>query len=414
MRLVFAGTPAAALPTLRALAGSRHTVAAVVTRPDAPVGRGRRMERSPVAELAEELGIETLKPVRPNEVWFLDRLRDIAPDCCPVTAYGALLPQSALDIPAYGWVNLHFSVLPAWRGAAPVQHAILRGDDITGASTFLIVRELDAGPVFGTLTEPIGPADTSGDLLGRLAVAGARLLVDTLDAIEDGTVRAVPQPADGISFAPKLSTDDARVDWKLPAHLIDRQIRACTPDPGAWTEFDGGRLKLWPVRPTPPGAPGGAAPAAPGVQGGGLGPGELRVERGAVYAGTGTTPVLLGDVQPPGKRRMPAADWARGLRPGGTTPPETPPSTGGLRPPVAPPREDGAEGAPPSALWLRLQIGGCGQQAAHNPRCLGRSANGRGSDVAGWQAQGEKPRTTRGTRGTQRDCRPRREAAAPG
>jgi methionyl-tRNA formyltransferase len=322
VRLVFAGTPAAALPTLRALAGSRHTVAAVVTRPDAPVGRGRRTERSPVAELAEELGIETLKPVRPNEGWFLDKLRDIAPDCCPVTAYGALLPQAALDIPAYGWVNLHFSLLPAWRGAAPVQHAILRGDDITGASTFLIVPELDAGPVFGTLTEPIGPADTSGDLLGRLAVSGARLLVDTLDAIEDGTVRAVPQPSDGISIAPKLTPADARVDWKLPAHLIDRQIRACTPDPGAWTEFDGdrpgGRLKLWPVRPAPPGAAAGTAqgtaPAAPGAEGAGLGPGELRVERDAVYAGTGTTPVLLGDVQPPGKRRMPAADWARGLR----------------------------------------------------------------------------------------------------
>ena len=382
MRLVFAGTPAAALPTLRALAASRHTLAAVVTRPDAPVGRGRRMERSPVAELADELGIETLKPVRPNEGWFLDKLRDIAPDCCPVTAYGALLPQAALDIPAYGWVNLHFSVLPAWRGAAPVQHAILRGDEITGASTFLIVRELDAGPVFGTLTEPIGAADTSGDLLGRLAISGARLLVDTLDAIEDGTVGAVPQPADGISFAPKLTPADARVDWKLPAHLIDRQIRACTPDPGAWTEFDGGRLKLWPVRPTPPGAFGG-----PGAQGAGLEPGELRVERNAVYAGTGTTPVLLGDVQPPGKRRMPAPDWARGISrggmtpvsrggmtpvsPGGMTPPETPLSTGGLRPPVAPPREDGAEGAPPPALWLRLQIGGCGRQATQKPASPG-------------------------------------------
>ena len=173
MRLVFAGTPAAALPTLRALASSRHEVAAVVTRPDAPVGRGKKMHPSPVAELAAELGFETLKPVRPNEPWFLDRLRAIAPDCCPVTAYGALLPQSALDIPAHGWVNLHFSVLPAWRGAAPVQHAVLRGDDITGATTFLIVKELDAGPVFGTLTEPIRRADTSGDLLGRLAVSGA-------------------------------------------------------------------------------------------------------------------------------------------------------------------------------------------------------------------------------------------------
>jgi methionyl-tRNA formyltransferase len=312
VRLVFAGTPAAALPALRALAASRHTVAAVVTRPDAPVGRGRKTERSPVAELAAELGIETVKPVRPKEEWFLDWLRAVAPDCCPVTAYGALLPQSALDIPVQGWVNLHFSVLPAWRGAAPVQHAILRGDDITGATTFRIVRELDAGPVFGTLTEPIRPTDTSGDLLGRLAVAGAELLVRTLDGIEDGTVRAVPQPGDGVSLAPKLTPADARVDWKLPAHLIDRQVRGCTPDPGAWTEFDGSRLKLWPVTlAAGAGLVAGAdrTSAAPG-----LAAGELRVDRNAVYAGTGTVPVRLGDVQAEGKRRMSAADWARGLR----------------------------------------------------------------------------------------------------
>jgi methionyl-tRNA formyltransferase len=317
VRLVFAGTPAAALPTLRALAASRHTVAAVVTRPDAPAGRGKKMHRSPVAELAEELGLETLKPVRPSDGWFLDRLRAIAPDCCPVTAYGALLPQAALDIPPHGWVNLHFSVLPAWRGAAPVQHAVLRGDDITGATTFRIVKELDAGPVFGTLTEPVRPNDTSGDLLERLAVGGAELLVRTLDAIEDGTARAVPQPADGVSFAPKLTPADARVDWKLPAHLIDRQLRACTPDPGAWTEFgvglpgtsrsNTGRLKLWPVTL--------AAGAGLASGGPGLAPGELRVDRNAVYAGTGTIPVRLGDVQPQGKRRMPATDWARGLRP---------------------------------------------------------------------------------------------------
>ncbi|MGH3296613.1 MAG: methionyl-tRNA formyltransferase [Trebonia sp.] len=361
MRLVFAGTPAAALPTLRALASSRHEVAAVVTRPDAPVGRGKKMRQSPVAELAAQLGFETLKPVRPNEGWFLDRLRAIAPDCCPVTAYGALLPQSALDIPAHGWVNLHFSVLPAWRGAAPVQHAVLRGDDITGATTFLIVKELDAGPVFGTLTEPVRPADTSGDLLDRLAVFGAELMVRTLDAIEDGTVRAVPQPADGVSFAPKLTPADARVDWTLPAHLIDRRIRGCTPDPGAWTEFDpgrsdAGRLKLWPV--TLAAGAGLVSGADRATVGPGLAAGEVRVDRNAVYVGTGTIPVRLGDVQPQGKRRMAAADWARGFRfpPGGMTPPGTPPSMGGLRPPIDPPREDGANGRPPlrpPAPWLR-------------------------------------------------------------
>lgn len=301
MRLVFAGTPAVAGTTLRALLASRHTVAAVVTRPDAPTGRGRRVEPSPVAALADELGIAALKPARPSDAEFLERLRAIAPDCCPVTAYGALLPQQALEIPRHGWVNLHFSVLPAWRGASPVQHAILRGDDVTGASTFQIVKELDAGPLYGTVTEPVHPTDTSGDLLERLAVSGSELLVRTLDGIEDGTLRPVPQPAEGISFAPKLTPADARVDWKLPAHLIDRQIRACTPEPGAWTDFEGGRLKLWPVSATP-------SPA------GSISPGELRVERSAVYVGTGTRQVRLGDVQPPGKRRMPAADWARGLR----------------------------------------------------------------------------------------------------
>jgi methionyl-tRNA formyltransferase len=306
VRLVFAGTPEVALPALRALAASRHTVAAVVTRPDAPAGRGRRMVASPVAALADELGMEALKPARPSEPSFLASLRALAPDCCPVVAYGALIPQAALDVPRHGWVNLHFSVLPAWRGAAPVQHAVLRGDDITGATTFQLVKELDAGPVYGTLTEPIRPADTSGDLLDRLAISGAELLVATLDAIEDGDVRAVPQPTDGISFAPKLTPADARVDWKLPAHLIDRQIRACTPDPGAWTDFESTRLKLWPVTPT--------ATAAPDAEAAPQAPGELRVERGAVYAGTGTVPVRLSDVQPQGKRRMPAADWARGLR----------------------------------------------------------------------------------------------------
>jgi len=310
LRLVFAGTPVAALPTLRALASSRHEVAAVITRPDAPVGRGKRLHRSPVAELADELGFEVLKPVKPSDPSFLSQLRDLAPDCCPVTAYGALLPQSALDIPPQGWVNLHFSLLPAWRGAAPVQHAVLRGDDITGASTFRLVKELDAGPVFGTVTEVVRPTDTSGDLLARLSISGASLLVATLDGIEDGTVVAVPQPLDGISLAPKLNPADARVDWKFPAHLIDRRIRGCTPDPGAWTEFTGPsaseRVKLWPVTL--------AAGAGVSAGGSGLAPGELRVDRNAVYAGTGSVPVRLGDVQPPGKRRMPAADWARGLR----------------------------------------------------------------------------------------------------
>jgi len=317
VRLVFAGTPPVAVTALRALAASRHTVEAVITRPDAPAGRGRRVERSAVAEVAGQLGLETLKPIRPNDPGFQARLREIAPDCCPVTAYGALLPQSVLGIPRHGWVNLHFSVLPAWRGAAPVQHAILHGDDITGATTFQLVKELDAGPVFGVVTEPIRATDTAGDLLDRLATSGAELLVETLDGIEDGALLAVPQPAEGVSIAPKVTQEDARVDWKRPAHLVDRQIRACTPDPGAWTEFGGARVKLWPVTltsppvPDVPGQPG--APGDPGVP---LGPGDLHVERGGVYVGTGSRPARLGDVQPSGKRRMPAADWARGLHAG--------------------------------------------------------------------------------------------------
>ena len=303
MRLVFAGTPETAVPSLEALLASRHEVVAVVTRPDAPSGRGRHVEASPVALRAAEAGIEALKPVKARDPEFLDRLRALQPDCCPVAAYGALLPQAALDIPPNGWVNLHFSVLPAWRGAAPVQHAILHGDDVTGASTFLIVKELDAGPVYGVLTEPVRPGDTTGTLLGRLARSGAGLLVATLDGIEDGTVQAVPQPAEGVSFAPKIAPADARVDWKLPAHVVDRQIRACTPDPGAWTELDGVRLKLGPVTVDDSDQD--------------LGPGELQAGRQAVLVGTGSRPVRLGDVQAPGKRRMTASDWARGLRSGG-------------------------------------------------------------------------------------------------
>jgi methionyl-tRNA formyltransferase len=302
MRLVFAGTPLTAVPALDVLLTSRHEVLAVVTRPDARAGRGRKVESSPVARRAATAGLEVLAPARARDPSFQERLRQIGPDCCPMVAYGALIPQSALDIPPFGWVNLHFSVLPAWRGAAPVQHAILHGDDVTGASTFQVVAELDAGPVYGVLTEQVRPRDTSGDLLGRLAHAGAELLVATLDGIEAGTLKAIPQPAEGISFAPKITPADARVDWKLPALAVDRLIRACTPDPGAWTEYEGARLKLGPVS------------AADLPSGPALAPGELLAERHAVYAGTGSRPVRLGDVQAEGKRRMAASDWARGLR----------------------------------------------------------------------------------------------------
>ncbi|GAA3862297.1 methionyl-tRNA formyltransferase [Streptomyces lacrimifluminis] len=301
MRLVFAGTPEVAVPALDALIGSgRHEVVAVVTRPDAPAGRGRRLVASPVAQRAEEAGIEVLKPVRPRDEAFLARLSEIGPDCCPVVAYGALLPRVALDIPAHGWVNLHFSLLPAWRGAAPVQHSIMGGDEITGASTFLIEEGLDSGPVYGTVTETIRPTDTSGDLLTRLAFAGSGLLAATMDGIEDGTLKAVPQPVDGITLAPKITVEDAHVDWSVPALRADRIVRGCTPAPGAWTVFRGERLKLIQVTPVPEHTD--------------LAPGVLLVGKNNVYVGTGSHAVELLWVQAQGKKPMRAADWARGVR----------------------------------------------------------------------------------------------------
>jgi methionyl-tRNA formyltransferase len=300
MRVVFAGTPEVAVPALDAIAASPHELVGVVTRPDAPAGRGRRLVASPVAQRADELGVPVLKPVHPKDPDFQEELKALAPDCCPVVAYGALLPQSALDIPEHGWVNLHFSLLPAWRGAAPVQHAIWAGDEVTGATTFRIVKELDAGPTYGLMTETVRPTDTAGDLLGRLAQGGAQLLVATLDGIESGELEAREQPADGVSYAPKILVEDAEVDWAESAKRVDRRIRACTPGPGAWTTFEGERFKLGPVT-----IEGNAAELEPGV---------LEVRKDAVLVGTGTLTVRLGDVKPFGKKQMPAADWARGVR----------------------------------------------------------------------------------------------------
>lgn len=306
MRLVFAGTPAVAIPSLEALIASRHEVVAVVTRPDAPAGRGRSMLPSAVRVRAEQHGIPVLTPRSPREPEFLQTLRDLAPDCCPVVAYGALVPQAALDIPRYGWVNLHFSLLPAWRGAAPVQHAVMAGDDVTGASTFLLEAGLDTGPVYGVMTEAVRASDTSGDLLERLAVGGAGLLVATLDGIEDGTLEAKPQPTEGISLAPKIQVEDARIVWTRPAVAIERLIRGCTPAPRAWSTFRGERVTLGPVSVVEEPLPGGlTAPTTPG---------ELLVTKSAVYAATVTSPVKLGLVRAHGKKEMAAADWARGVR----------------------------------------------------------------------------------------------------
>ncbi len=301
MRLLFAGTPDAAVPSLEALLRSRHEVVAVLTRPDARIGRGRHLAPSPVRALAQGHGIPVLTPAGTAGPDLARDLTALRLDAAAVVAYGSLIPPSLLTVPQHGWVNLHFSILPAWRGAAPVQRALMAGDTVTGATTFRLETGLDSGPVLGTMTESVRGDDTSGTLLDRLARAGAGLLVATLDGLEDGSLVAVPQSCEGISHAPKLTVADARVDWMRPAHVVDRQIRGCTPAPGAWTTFRGGRLGLGPL-------------TLLGSEEASLPPGGLLAGKSAVIVGTGSAAVGLGQVQPPGKRPMAAADWARGAR----------------------------------------------------------------------------------------------------
>jgi methionyl-tRNA formyltransferase len=301
MRILFAGTPAPALPSLRRLIDSpSHDVVAVLTRPDAPAGRRGTPMPSPVAQLALDAGIAVLRPPRPNSSDVIDEITALAPDCCAVVAYGALLGAELLAVPMHGWVNLHFSLLPAWRGAAPVQAAIAAGDTVTGATTFRIELALDSGPVFGIVTETIRADDTAGELLDRLALSGSVLLEATLDGIADGSVTPVSQPCEGVSVAPKVSVDEARIRWDLPAHVIERRIRAMTPNPGAWTMIGDMRIKVGPVSVEDSGDA-----AEPGV---------IMAERTRVLVGTGSVPVQLGQIQPPGKKPMAAADWARGAR----------------------------------------------------------------------------------------------------
>jgi methionyl-tRNA formyltransferase len=302
MRIVFAGTPGPALPSLRRLIDSAgHDVVAVLTRPDAPAGRRAKPSPSPVAQLALEHGITVLRPDRPNSDEFVAELAELAPDACAVVAYGALLRDGLLAVPEHGWINLHFSLLPAWRGAAPVQAAIAAGDAVTGATTFRIEPALDSGPVYGVVTETVRPTDTAASLLDRLSISGAALLETTLDGIADGSLSPVPQPSEGITVAPKVTVDDARVRWDLPAHVVERRIRAVTPNPGAWTLIGDLRVKIGPVT---------VDDAAPDP----LPPGAIRADRGGVRVGTASQPVLLGTVQPPGKKQMDAAAWARGAR----------------------------------------------------------------------------------------------------
>lgn len=306
MRIIFAGTPEPAVVALEKLIASRHEVVAVITRPDARRGRGRTLHPSPVKALAEKHGIEvltptTLKPGTEDGDALRARLAELSPEAIPVVAYGNLITEDLLQVPAHGWVNLHFSLLPAWRGAAPVQASIAAGDEATGATTFRIDKGLDTGDILATLEERIQPTDTADDLLTRLAYAGADLLVETMDGLEDGSIS--PQPQEGeATYAHKIATEDARIEWAQPADVIDRHIRAHTPGPGAWTLLGESRLKVGPVS---------LAAAEPGEAE--LRPGEVRVAKKEVMVGTGSAPVRLGQIQPPGKKMMNAADWGRGL-----------------------------------------------------------------------------------------------------
>lgn len=297
MKVLFAGTPAVAVPSLDALVAAGFDIVAVLTRPDAPIGRKRVLTPSPVAARAAELGIDIIHATR-VDADVTAKIAAARPDVAAIVAYGGLIPRAALDVPRHGWINLHFSLLPAWRGAAPVQRAVMAGDDVTGAVTFLLEEGLDTGPIFGTLTEGVGPNDTAGALLERLSHSGAVLLAQTLSAVESGNAALQPQVGD-VSLAPKLSLEDGRVHWHHPALAISRQARGVTPEPGAWTMLDGQRVKLEPVR---------LRPDTTGLQ-----PGAVVLDGKSVLVGTGSHAVELTRIQPSGKKMMAAADWARGM-----------------------------------------------------------------------------------------------------
>lgn len=301
MRVVFAGTPDVAVPSLDAIVAAGHDVVAVLTRPDAPSGRGKKVAASPVAQRADSLGVRVVKPatLRGDEV--LATFRELAPDVCPVVAYGNLVPDALLAVPPHGWVNLHFSRLPAWRGAAPVQRAILAGDITTAVTTFELVTELDAGPIYRVLDVPIADDIHAGELLADLARRGAAVLVDTLADIEAG-VRPIPQPDADVTYAAKITPADARIDWTSPARQVHNLVRATDPAPGAWTTLDGERFKVLDT-----------APANPGLE---LEPGELAADKHHLWVGTGDGLLELRRVQPTGKKPMAGADWARGVHMG--------------------------------------------------------------------------------------------------
>ncbi|MGW9412792.1 methionyl-tRNA formyltransferase [Arthrobacter cupressi] len=297
MKVLFAGTPAVAVPSLDALVNAGFDVVAVLTRPDAPTGRKRILTPSPVAVRAAELGIDLIHASK-VDADTIARIASYEPDVAAIVAYGGIIPKAALSVPRHGWINLHFSLLPAWRGAAPVQRAVIAGDDITGAATFQLEEGLDTGPVFGTVTEAIRPEDTAGELLERLSASGAVLLSQTLSAVDAGRAAPAPQQGD-VSLAPKLTLDDGRIDWRQPALAVNRRARGVTPEPGAWTMWDGQRVKLEELA------------LRPDVKD--LAPGRVRVDGKNVLVGTGSHAVRLGRIQPAGKKMMASADWARGV-----------------------------------------------------------------------------------------------------
>lgn len=299
MRLVFAGTPEPAVPSLRRLAASAHDIVAVVTRRDAPLGRKRVLTPSPVAAAAEELGLPVIRADR-LDADVTAEIAALEPDLGVIVAYGGLVREPLLSTPAHGWINLHFSLLPRWRGAAPVQHALIAGDPRTGAAVFQLVPELDAGDVFGQLTVDVPPAATAGELLATLADGGADLLAGIVDEIDAGSAIARAQEGEP-TYASKLGDDDGRIRWEEPAAAVLGRVRGVTPEPGAHTTIDGVRLKVLAVA-----AAGGDAPS--------LAPGALALHGKQVIAGTATTPIVLEQVQPAGKGAMRAPDWWRGLR----------------------------------------------------------------------------------------------------
>jgi methionyl-tRNA formyltransferase len=299
MRLVFAGTPQPAVPSLRRLAASGHEIAAVVTRRDAPLGRKRILTPSPVAAAAEELGLETIRADR-LDADATDRIAALATDLGVIVAYGGLVREPLLSTPRHGWINLHFSLLPRWRGAAPVQHAVIAGDAETGASVFQLVAELDAGDVFAEVAYSPAPDATAGDVLAALAEEGAELLAHVVDGIAAGTAMSHPQQGEP-TYAAKLGDDDGRIRWTEPQVAVLGRIRGVTPEPGAHTTIDGARLKVLGARPA-------AMDAAP------LAPGAIALVGREVLVGTATAPVALDRVQPAGKAAMAAGDWWRGLR----------------------------------------------------------------------------------------------------